>query len=75
VASDLDFARAVCGDAAVYFQPTRAESAADAILALLASESLWNETVRNGRRALAELPTPAARFEMFEQVVRGMASA
>jgi glycosyltransferase involved in cell wall biosynthesis len=72
VASDLDFAREVCDDAAVYFEPTRAESAADAILELLGSESLWNEKIRNGKRVLANLPTPAVRFEMYEQVIRRM---
>jgi glycosyltransferase involved in cell wall biosynthesis len=72
VATDLDFARAICGDAAVFFEPRSAEAAADAILDLLGNEALWCEKIENGRRALADLPTPADRFAMYVQTIRRM---
>jgi glycosyltransferase involved in cell wall biosynthesis len=72
VATDLDFARAICGDAAVFFEPRSAEAAADAILDLLGNEALWYEKIENGRRVLADLPTPADRFAMCVQTIRKM---
>jgi glycosyltransferase involved in cell wall biosynthesis len=72
VATDLDFARAICGDAAVFFESRSAESAAGAILELLGSEALWYEKIESGRRVLADLPTPAERFAMYEQTIRQM---
>jgi glycosyltransferase involved in cell wall biosynthesis len=72
VATDLDFARAICGDAAVFFEPLSAEAAADAILDLLGNEALWYQKIENGRRVLADLPTPADRFALYVQTIRKM---
>ena len=67
VASNLDFAREICGNAAVFFEPHNAESAANAILDLLGSGSLWSEKIENGRRILSDLPTSAERFSLHER--------
>lgn len=51
--SDLDFARAVCADAAMYFDPWNPESIKDAILRLKGDVALAEELARRGRRLVA----------------------
>jgi len=48
--SDLDFARGVCGDAAIYFDPWNPESIKEAILRLKGDAPLAQELARRGRR-------------------------
>lgn len=47
--SDIDFAREVCGDAALYFDPWKTESIKNAILSLKENKQLQNDLVRKGR--------------------------
>lgn len=69
VTSDLDFARAVCGDAAIYFNPEDADDAAGAILRLVDSESLWLQQVSNGERALKRLPTSREKYSDYRSII------
>ncbi|MBI5865317.1 MAG: glycosyltransferase [Planctomycetes bacterium] len=48
LASDMDFAREICGDAALYFDPWRIEAIRDAILRLKNEPALGPELVRRG---------------------------
>jgi len=50
--SDLDFAHAVCGDAAIYFDPWNAASIKDAILKLRNNPELSQELVAKGKTRL-----------------------
>jgi glycosyltransferase involved in cell wall biosynthesis len=50
--SDLDFAHAVCGDAAIYFDPWDIESMKDAILQLKSSRELALHKVSLGKERL-----------------------
>ncbi len=52
--SDLDFAHAVCGDAAVYFDPWDTSSIRDAIARLKRDDGLRARLVQNGSRRLAD---------------------
>jgi glycosyltransferase involved in cell wall biosynthesis len=52
--SDLDFAREVCGDAALYFDPWKPESIRDSILSLRNDPQLRGRLVEKGRLRLAE---------------------
>lgn len=54
--SDRDFAREVCGRAALYFEPTSTRSMRDAIVALRDSASLRASLIAAGRERLAEMP-------------------
>lgn len=54
VTSDRDFARAVCGDAAIYFDPENAESIAGAV-SKLGDKSLSDELVAKGRERLSQM--------------------
>lgn len=50
--SDRDFARAVCGDAALYFEPTDPADIAEKILRLRSEPGLREKLIENGRRRL-----------------------
>jgi glycosyltransferase involved in cell wall biosynthesis len=51
--SDLDFARAVCGEAALYFDPWRPETIKDAIVRLRKTPGLAEELVAKGKAHLS----------------------
>lgn len=50
LASDMDFSREVCGDAALYFDPWRADSIRDAILRLQQEPALQRDLVARGNQ-------------------------
>ncbi len=74
VTTDLGFARSICGDAALYFTPCDAQSAADAIARLVDDPSLQQDLRDRGRRCLPVFDTPGSRaakvLECCEQLVR-----
>lgn len=61
--SDMDFAREVCGDAAVYFDPRNMDSIRDAILRLKHEPGLSDSLIECGRRLLA------GRFRSWNDIV------
>jgi len=63
--SDLDFARSVCGDAALYFHPENPDSAAEAICELLSSRKLWNLCIKRGRKRLKAFPRASERYQHY----------
>lgn len=58
LASDRRFARDVCGDAALYFDPLDPMSAAQQVARLLREPRLASDLVEKGRRRLALFPAP-----------------
>jgi glycosyltransferase involved in cell wall biosynthesis len=72
VTTDLGFLRDVCQDAALYFPPNNSRIAAERILELLGSESLWNRLIMAGKRVLRGLPTASERFRMYVQLLKQM---
>ncbi len=52
--SDLDFAREICGSAALYFDPRDVNSIIAAIQQVKDNRELRNQLITNGRRRLAE---------------------
>ena len=62
VTTDLGFAHDVCGDAAVYFRPRDARSAAEAIVRLLEDRALWERLVDRGKTVLSRFPTSEERY-------------
>jgi glycosyltransferase involved in cell wall biosynthesis len=75
VTTDLDFARDVCGPAAVYFRPTDPRSAAGAILSLIDDRDLWLKVLREGDRVLASLPTPEKKYVLYRECIDRLMSA
>jgi len=65
VTTNLDFARDVCDDAALYFEPQNAASAVDSILRLLDDPQLWRRQIARGKEVLTRFPTPAQRYEQY----------
>ncbi|MCA9256003.1 MAG: glycosyltransferase [Phycisphaerales bacterium] len=53
--SDLDFARGICGDAAVYFDPWDPSAMKDAVLKLKADAALQKELIHKGNARLASM--------------------
>ncbi len=73
--SDRDFARDLCQDAAIYFDPLDADGVARAMARVMEDAGLHQRLVRNGQRLLAQSPTwdeVADRFvEVLERTARG----
>ncbi len=74
VTTDLDFAREACGDAAEYFSPLSAESAADAIQRVTNDGQRRQTLIRNGYEHLGRFPEPEEKYQMqvgfLEEVAR-----
>lgn len=69
VTSDLDFAQAICGESAHYFQPRNAEDAARAIHELLSNREQWKRQIQQGKQILATLPTPRWKYEGYRSLL------
>lgn len=74
VASDMDFARDICGPAALYFRPRDVRAAAAAVHSLHSSRELRKQLVREGVRQLARCPSAAEKngaiVALIQQVAR-----
>ena len=65
ITTDMDFARELCADAALFVEPRNPAAAASALLSLAQSPELASSLVAAGeRRLLATYPTPEEKFEM-----------
>lgn len=65
ITTDLDFAHAICGDAALYFGPKDPVSAADAIERLLMNPELSDSLVQNGIHQLTTFDTAGDRARKY----------
>ncbi len=64
--SNFDFADAVCGEAAIYFDPENANSIEDCLISSFENKDLLKDKVRKGRERLAELPNWSQTFNLFQ---------
>lgn len=65
VTSDRDFARELCGDAALFVDPLDAEDMAEELLRLASNTDLMTALVEAGARQLdAKFPTTTEKFQM-----------
>lgn len=74
VTTDLRFARDVCKDAAAYFRPTDAHSAAEQIVRLAEDESYWCQISDRGREVFKELPNAGKKWDLQKQVIMQVAA-
>ena len=72
VTTDLGFARSICGDAALYFEPCNARDAASQITRLIADPALQEDLQKEGARRLAAFDTPVQRAEKILDICAGM---
>jgi len=63
--SDLDFAHAICCDAAEYFDPLNAKDIAIKIKNLIDSQNRQEELIRLGKERFSQFPTPQERAESY----------
>ena len=69
ITSDMPFARAVCGDAAVYFDPQSPASIGEAIYSLASSEALRSEMIERGRKRLETFETATTRAQKYIEIL------
>ena len=70
VTTDLGFARDACKDAALYYSPRNAKSAAENIVKLADDPITWKRLVDCGSRVLEGLPTPERRFDRYVDIIK-----
>ncbi len=68
--SDLGFARDICGEAALYFEPSDASSAAAQVLHLLGSAGVHQHLVEKGLARVATFPTSEQRAAVIMDLLR-----
>ena len=72
--TDLPFARGLCGDAAMFYEPLSAEDAAEKIYALTTDESLRHSLMAKGKKQLEKFDTAENRakklIEYCEEICR-----
>jgi len=73
VTSDLDFARELCGEAALFVKPTDAGQIASSIRVLMESGDLRRSLVEEGVRQLNTYPSPDEKFRQQIHVLKQIA--
>jgi glycosyltransferase involved in cell wall biosynthesis len=75
VTTDMGFARTICGDAALYFEPRNPSDALDRIVALKSSTELYRMLVAAGKKILPRFGTPKQRLEKYIQIFRELVAS
>ena len=65
ITSDLGFARSICGDAAIYFKPKDAETAANQIERMMDDTQLKETLIVNGHKRLKKFNNPRERAKLY----------
>ncbi|WP_352421864.1 glycosyltransferase [Proteiniphilum sp.] len=63
--SDLDFAKDICRDAALYFDPLNPEDIANKIIQLTEDKELYTSLVENGKKQILDFETSESRAEKY----------
>lgn len=74
ITTDVEFARGLCKDAAVYYKPLSAKDAADTIYNVATNKVLMNELINNGKRRLEDFDNYEQRCDKIIQLVEGCVS-
>lgn len=72
VTSDLEFARAICRDAALYFKPRDAVSAAETLAALIGNDEIRTGLVAAGFDRARDFPSPVEKYRQYLSIVDGI---
>lgn len=64
ITPDLDFARDICGEAAMYYSPISPTSAAEALMLVINNTDLYGNLVRRGKDRLALFPDPDVKYSI-----------
>jgi len=68
--SDLDFAKDICKNAAIYFDPMSAEAIADKILLLCKDKNLYLQLVKKGKIRLKSFETASSRTKKYLDICK-----
>ena len=69
LASDMSFAKDVCGEAAHYYKSTSAKSAADALEFLIENSTARSELIHNGIQKISSYGTSMDRTKRYIQLI------
>ncbi|MES2477946.1 MAG: glycosyltransferase [Bacteroidota bacterium] len=61
LSSNMDFAKEICGDAALYFEPENEWDIADKICEIIRNKDLQQDLILKGRKQLNKFETPGSR--------------
>ncbi len=70
VTTDIEFARGLCGDAAVYYSPLSAIDAANAIYSVATNETLRNKLISEGEKQLTMFDDYTKRTEKLISIMQ-----
>ena len=73
VTTNLRFATDVCKDAAAYFEPTNARSAAEQIVRLAEDRDYWLEKSTRGREVFREFPNAQQKWDLQKNLITRVA--
>lgn len=71
--SDYDFSRAICGDAALYFDAKNPKDIADKINKLISNKPLQERLIDNGQKQLLHFETAKSRTEKLLAILKSIA--
>lgn len=72
ITTDLSFAKTICKDAALYFQPLSVEDASEKIISLIDDKDLRIRLVEKGNARLQEFPNAEERAGMIIDIVNAL---
>jgi glycosyltransferase involved in cell wall biosynthesis len=75
VTSDLPFLRDVCGDSALYFDPSSPFKAANCLLSIYLDRDMSNRLVRSSREVLNRFPSPCEKYDLHIDFLEHVLSA
>lgn len=68
--SDLDFAKGICDDAAIYFDPLEPEDIVEKLILLDNDSDLQDRLIENGQRRLSSFDTSATRVDKYLEIIK-----
>jgi glycosyltransferase involved in cell wall biosynthesis len=74
ITTDLGFARDICGNAAVYYEPMNPVAAADAIEKLINDKALQERLIENGLKRVTHFDTAKGRAKKILEICTGLAN-
>lgn len=69
IATDADWSRASCQDAALYIDINRSLESAENILSVFKNESFYKEFIKAGERMLDKLPSSSEKTQMYLDII------
>lgn len=72
ITSDLSFARNICGDAALYFNPLNPNDIANTIIKLINNKQLQLDLIDEGQKRIKDFYTPSQRAQSYLDICKSL---